>query len=121
MELQDKITEIMSDPQAMENLKSMANELFGSGESGGASAAAPPAAPDGGGLLDGIDPAALLSVVGSLKHSGDDDRTRLLCALKPYLSERRRARVDGAIKILKLLSILPVLKEQGILNNLLGI
>lgn len=41
MELQDKITEIMSDPQAMENLKSMANELFGSGESGGASAAAP--------------------------------------------------------------------------------
>ena len=43
-------------------------------------------------------------------------------ALKPLLHEERRRRVDGAVKILRLINLLPALRESGILGgDLLGI
>ena len=47
---------------------------------------------------------------------GDDSRVRLLLALKPNLSPERQAKVDSAIKILKLIELAPLLREMGILN-----
>ncbi|HIQ59642.1 MAG TPA: hypothetical protein IAB22_09335, partial [Candidatus Merdivicinus intestinavium] len=44
----------------------------------------------------------------------------LLRALRPMLRESRQKRVDEALRILRLLSILPVLQQSGLLRGLLG-
>jgi hypothetical protein len=41
----------------------------------------------------------------------DDDTTRLLNALLPFLGDERRAKLDEAEKILQLIKILPVIKQ----------
>lgn len=51
--------------------------------------------------------------------NGDDKNTQLLLALKPHFREERRAKVDQAISIMKLISMLPILKESGILSGFL--
>ena len=62
-------------------------------------------------------PADLLSAFGKL--TSDDERTALLKALRPLLSEQRQKKTDEAIKLLRLMSLLPVLKDSGLLGNLL--
>ena len=49
----------------------------------------------------------------------EDDATRLLSALRPLLGEARRKKLDEASRILKLLHLLPLLRESGILQNIL--
>ena len=49
----------------------------------------------------------------------DNPNTMLLKSLKPLLKEERRQKVDEAVRMMKLLSLLPVLQESGMLNNLL--
>lgn len=51
--------------------------------------------------------------------SDDDDRIALIKALKPLLSEPRQEKADSAIKMLKLIQLLPLLKDAGLLNGLL--
>lgn len=48
----------------------------------------------------------------------NDKNTQLLLALKPHFSERRRARVDQAISMMRLFSMLPMLKESGLFAGL---
>lgn len=51
--------------------------------------------------------------------SGDDDRTALIKALKPMLSEEKQQRADEVIKIIKLLEIFPLLRDSGLMKGLL--
>ena len=62
---------------------------------------------------------ALLATLAKTMSGGDDKNTALIASLKPYLSERRQVKADEAIKLLKLLSILPTLKESGLLSSIL--
>lgn len=71
------------------------------------------------GNLDGAELGNIMSIVSKLNQKNDDPRTALLAALKPHLSERKREKVDTAIKILRLLELLPLLKESGVLGKLL--
>ncbi len=106
-DLSRKINELLSDPGMMEQIKGLAGML---GEK-------PPAAepkPE----VPSLDPSMLGTVmkIAPLLQSagGDDDSTRLLRALKPFLKEERAKRVDGAIRMLGLMKMLPLLKESGI-------
>ena len=45
------------------------------------------------------------NIMGALKSAPTDDRTRLLLAIKPFLSEKRAPYMDSAVTILKLASI----------------
>ena len=47
----------------------------------------------------------------------NDKNTQLLLALKPHFGERRQARVDRAIKMIRLFSLLPLLRQSGILSE----
>ncbi len=58
--------------------------------------------------------ASIMGIMSAFNRSGDDSRTRLLMALKPHLSEKRRERVDRAIKLMKLLAIMPAITESGL-------
>lgn len=49
--------------------------------------------------------------------SKEDDNIRLLRALRPHLKEQNRKKVDDAIKIMQLISVLPMIKEAGLFGG----
>lgn len=134
-----KISELLSSPDGMDKIKQMAtalfsdkgveqakqetipetsealstcssgnNDMFGSllgGMSG-----------DGFKLPEGFDPLKMIGLISALGSGADDKRAGLLLALKPHLSKERQERVERAVKLLKIASLLPVLKEQGLLD-----
>lgn len=78
----------------------------------------PAAQPDSNGGAGGLpfDPSLFLKMqqaLGALRQ--DDPRMNFLVALKPNLSEHRRHRVDEAVRILRLLNLVPLLREQHLL------
>lgn len=58
--------------------------------------------------------ASIMKIMSAFNSASDDARTRLLLALKPNLSEKRRERVDRAIKLMKLISVMPAITESGL-------
>ncbi|MBQ7288962.1 MAG: hypothetical protein IJW78_04450 [Clostridia bacterium] len=106
-DMSTKIEALLNQPDAMEKLSQAAQALFGAENNAPA-----PQAPAG---LPDVDIGAMMNIMGKLKNMGEDNRARLLLALKPHLSEKRQGRVDTAVKLLKLVSLAPLLKDQGIL------
>ena len=98
-DLADMLKGLLDDPATADKLKSL---VGGVGDS-------PDPAP-----TDGIDPAMMLKIskaLSGMKNGGDDDRTRLLCDLKPYISPARARRVDEAVSMLKLLRLVDIFKD----------
>ena len=66
-------------------------------------------------LTESFDPDMILkltkamSAMGSLK---DDSSTRLLCDLKPYISQNRCKRVDEAVQILRLIKVVDIMGKE---------
>lgn len=110
-ELTSKITELLQDPEGMEKIKTMAEGLMGNSQN-----AEPDILQSSENPLGDIDVGAVMRAISLFKNSGNDNRSNLLLALKPHLSTDRQPRVDKAIKILRLVSLIPVFREQGILN-----
>ncbi|MGN1120385.1 MAG: hypothetical protein ACI4Q4_08500 [Oscillospiraceae bacterium] len=74
----------------------------------------------GGGLFDGLDIDMLMKLMTMLQQANQQsDDERFLLALRPLLREENRAKIDTAVKFMKLLSLLPVLRESGMLGKLL--
>lgn len=69
-------------------------------------------------LFTAADILKIQQMMQSIKQ--DNPNTVLLKSLKPLLKEDRRHKVDEAVRIMKLLSLLPVLRESGMLKGLLG-
>ncbi len=68
----------------------------------------------------GIDFEMLLKIGEIISRLNESDKnTELLLALKPHLREENRARIDTAVRLFKLISLLPYLKESGMFDNLL--
>ena len=120
-DMASKISELLSDPKGMEKIKSMAEALF-SDESTLPSVNSDESPKEDGfgafSLPDGLDITKLMAIFSALNSGEKDRRTDLLTALKPYLSKERGQKVDKAVKLLKIVSLLPVLKEQGLLELL---
>lgn len=78
--------------------------------------------PQSGGFdLGGLDIGALVKmgqVLQSVKK--DDKNTALVRAIKPHLKPERQHRADEALRLMQLISILPALRESGLLGNLFG-
>jgi hypothetical protein len=115
-DLTGKINELLSDPESMEKIKALAGMFAGSSGGGNSNSGTTPKHEEGkddGGLP--IDPEMLLRIKNALDiMKKDDPRIDLLLALKPNLSNQRRQKIDEAIHILRLLSLVPLLREQGI-------
>lgn len=61
---------------------------------------------------------ALLQIGNLLSSvSGDDERSRLLSDLKPFLSENKRPKVDNAVKLLKLAKMAEAAGKTDLLKN----
>ena len=64
---------------------------------------------------DSIDPAMMIKLTRAIKQMNgkkNDNRTRLLYDLKPYISKERGKRVDEAIEILRLIWVLDIFKDD---------
>lgn len=114
--LSEKLAGILNDPESLERIKKMAEGLLGEKEPV-PEPEPPPSA--GGGFPDVSELAGMMKVLSGLKNTGEDDRTRLLLALRPHLSEPRQQKVDTAVKILRVIDLLPALRESGLLGKLL--
>ena len=55
----------------------------------------------------------LLPLLSAL--NSHDEREDFIYALKPLLSDGRRKKADEAVKFIKLLSLIPLLKEKGLM------
>lgn len=124
------VQSILNDPQSMAQLQGVMNSLGMNPPQAPAPATPPvqqkPAAAAPLNLLNTLnnssDPmtAMLLRAAPLLASANrEDDSTRLLAALRPLLGEARQKKLDEASKILKLLHLLPLLKESGVLQNIL--
>lgn len=108
------ISEILSSLSAddIEQLKSAATAIMGGAEKKEDNQSK---------STDGIFSPDMFSQLGKLSSafSGEDNRTALIEALKPMLSEPRQQKADEAIKILRLIRLIPLLRDSGMLNGLL--
>lgn len=110
-DIKSKLSEILNDSEALNNLSQMAETLFsGENSSEGDSSSPPQGFPDMEQLGN------IMAIMSKLNGSQDNDRTRLINALKPYLSEKRQAKADNAIKLLKIMELWPLIKESGMFN-----
>lgn len=72
------------------------------------------------GLFSGLDPEMLMKMLALFETLNQpDDNERFLLALKPLLREENRAKIDSAIRIMKLFSLLPLLKDSGLFGKLM--
>lgn len=108
----DNINDILSSltPDDIDALKSMADSLFSSSQSSQSSSSS---CEQNDGFGDFISPDMLLKLtsVMSAMNSAGGERYRLIEALKPNLSRRRRQKADEAMQIMKLLEILPLIAD----------
>lgn len=66
-----------------------------------------------------IDIEAIMKLGEMLQSMNTSDKnTQLLLALKPHLRPENRQKVDNALKLMKIMNLLPLLKESGILKGL---
>ena len=107
-DLNAKLSEILNNPESLEQLKSMAENIFSgdNSETKQSESELPP--------IENI--GAILSIISKLQGNEENDRTRLINSLKPYLSDTRRQKADNAIKLLKIIELWPLIKESGMLN-----
>lgn len=89
------------------------------GGSGSSVPAPPPQNPLGGVTPELLQTVTRLAPLLS-QVNREDDSTRLLHALRPLLSEKRRKKLDEAIKILQMMRLMPLLKDSGLFSGLLS-
>ena len=66
--------------------------------------------------LAGLDPQAIVKISQLMQRmNSDDDNTRLLKALRPHIHNQKK--LNEAIRILQLLSLLPALRESGMFGG----
>lgn len=120
-DLQEKISQILSDPQALEQIKGLGGMLgLNTNNSNNNPLPPQPQQQKSANPLEGLlgdDSLGMITKMMPLLSSfkQEDDSTRLLAALRPFLSEPRQKKLDEAKKMLQLIKLLPLIKKTGIL------
>lgn len=118
---EEKLNDILSNPEAMSQIANLAQSLNLGGSSGSEAAQGDPPPPqsgeesaglgdmaDLGNILGQIDPNMLqrfLPLVKELTGGQNDERMRLLYALRPFLKPERRDKVEQAARTAKLIHV----------------
>ena len=119
-QLSSLLSPILSDPEALGSILETAEQLGLGGMLGGNSAPPPPPSqPRAEDLGGGISP-DLLSTVGKLAPilasvGKEDDTSRLLLALKPFLSGKRERKLETAERMVSMMRVLSVLKDNKLM------
>ena len=108
-DLSEKLTQLLSSPEGMSKIQSAMAAL--GGMMGEEESPPPPPPPQ---ETVGVDIAAIskiLPLLGNMNQENED--TRLLAALRPYLHGQRAERLEESMRLMKLMKLLPLLTEGG--------
>lgn len=118
-DIASKITELLGDPEGMKRISDIASSLMSSQNTEKKEPENKESSFFSDMQLDPVQMGSIMKIISVLRSQNkDDENTRLLIALKPHLSQERRKKVDKAISLLKIVKILPLLKENGLMNLL---
>lgn len=112
--MEEKINHILSNPQLMQQIMTMANSLSSNPIPQQESALPAPSIPD-------FDPSIIqkaMSLVGQL--GVDPHQKALLCALQPYLADVRLQKLEKAMRAVKLANLASEAFRSGALSFLSG-
>ena len=122
-DITDKLKGLLDSPEGLEQIKSIASSFLGKGspekenvkehhnKESEHSSDSPLAS-----LGKDIDINMIFKIKSALDSLNvNDEKFELLHALKPHLKPERQTRVDEAIKILRLVNLMPLFKENGFL------
>ena len=113
--IQEAISKIMSDPEAISQVQSL-GKMLGLG-SGSNSEPPPPTPVENNNNIPNEMMSKLAQIMPLFSRlRQEDDTTRLLSALRPFLSEEKRIKLDSAKRILQFMKLIPLLKESGLVD-----
>ena len=116
-ELEQKLNSVLSNPQLMQQIMSMAQSM---GAAPSVSDEAPVSAPTTG-PMPSVDPKMLQALSGFAQQSGIDKNQRsLLNALHPYLNSDRIGRLERAMQAAKMARLASSFLGQNSLMSWLG-
>ena len=121
-DISEKISALLNSSEGMERLKSGVMSILGNDNE--KASEKPEEQKEEGfsipeNLLNNIgNMQGIMRIANILGNQQQDSRIDLLRALKPHLSKERATRVDRAISLLRIASILLVLREEGLLDYL---
>ena len=100
-ELESRLSSVLGDPQQMEKITKLAQSIMsGAGANESASSEGP-----------GLDP-EMLGRLTRLMNTQEGREEKMLEAMSPYLSEKRRGKMNRALKIAKLARIARLAMEE---------
>lgn len=119
-----KLGELLSDEESVKQLSELAQMLMSETVSDNNNSSNEENEADestaGGLFSNGFDINSLMKIQGLVGAMNQKDKNAdLLAALKPHLKSEKHEKVDKAIKILKLLAIWNIVKESGMLKDIL--
>ncbi len=92
-DFEDKLSKLLNDPKEMERFAGFAKSLMGGGEQEEKQEES----------LPELDMGMLKRISGLMSGGGKSSKdTKLLEAMRPYLSEKRRSKMDRAMKLARL-------------------
>ena len=116
-DITSQITDILNNPESMKKFSEMASSFLNSSEKNEKSQPT-----DSENFnFNPQQMGSIMKIMNILQKQifKNDDNTKLLLALKPHLSAERSKKVDKAISLLKIVKVLPLLKDSG-LEDLFG-
>lgn len=120
-DIMEKIGELLSDEESVRQLSELAQMMMN-----GSDTTDEPSEqeevheeeikPDGGGIDIGM-----IMKIGEIMNAmkSQDKNTQLLLALKPHLKAEKQNRIDKAIRFLRLSVVMGVIKDSGMLKELM--
>ncbi len=101
-ELEDGLNQVLNNPAQMEKIANLAKSLMG-GEAQEQSVGTPD-----------FDMGVIQKISGLMRDSSaaDSKDRRLLDAMRPFLSEKRRSKMDKAVKLAKMAHIASIAAEE---------
>jgi len=117
--LTDKITNLLSDPEMLSKIKSVSGLLGNEEPESKTENNNENSKEQNNNETFSFSPEimqAILKIMPILSSIKKEDKyTKFIQALKPLLSEKKQKKLDSSSNILKIIRILPLLKNQGIL------
>lgn len=105
-DLSEKLSGILNDPDAMRDIAALASQLGVDAPGVHKEEKSRETAPSNDTAAQLM---ALAPMLGSLKQ--EDDTTRLLDAMRPFLSEERQQKLDKAKRLIKVMKLMPLIKD----------
>ena len=107
-DLSEKLSGILNDPEAMRDIAALASQL-GMDTPGVHKEEEKPSVPPVQTDNTAAQLMKLVPMLGSVRQ--EDDTTRLLDAMRPFLSEDRRQKLDKAKRLIKVMKLVPLIKD----------